>query len=142
VVPTGSCWARKGLKLEGQDLLQIETETLMERGEQAAYIRGHLHAFTYRGKMILIWFFAGGLPQDMERVNHWLGHASINPTNRYAKGNLEMKRGANLSHRPLQILFFIAVYRCPSLADLVLSFGKYSRSAPALFESAETIRNA
>ncbi|MCG5078881.1 hypothetical protein [Paraburkholderia tagetis] len=31
---------------------------------------------------------------DLPTISHWLGHASINTTNRYASADLEMKRQA------------------------------------------------
>jgi integrase len=31
---------------------------------------------------------------DLSTISHWLGHASINTTNRYASADLEMKRQA------------------------------------------------
>ncbi|MEY4581263.1 MAG: hypothetical protein RL701_5966, partial [Pseudomonadota bacterium] len=34
-------------------------------------------------------------------ISHWLGHASVETTNRYAAVNLEMKRAALAKARPL-----------------------------------------
>ena len=31
---------------------------------------------------------------DLSTINHYLGHANLNTTNRYAKGDLDMKRKA------------------------------------------------
>jgi site-specific recombinase XerD len=38
---------------------------------------------------------------DLPTISHWLGHASINTTNRYAKVDLEMKRRAIAKAEPL-----------------------------------------
>lgn len=38
---------------------------------------------------------------DLPTISHWLGHASINTTNRYAKVDLEMKRRAIARAEPL-----------------------------------------
>ena len=38
---------------------------------------------------------------DLPTISHWLGHASINTTNRYAKVDLEMKRRALARAKPL-----------------------------------------
>lgn len=38
---------------------------------------------------------------DLPTISHWLGHASINTTNRYAKVDLEMKRRAIAKAKPL-----------------------------------------
>ena len=40
---------------------------------------------------------------DLPTISHWLGHASINTTNRYAKVDLEMKRRAIAKARPLTL---------------------------------------
>jgi hypothetical protein len=34
-------------------------------------------------------------------ISHWLGHASVNTTNRYATVDLEMKRAAIAKARPV-----------------------------------------
>jgi site-specific recombinase XerD len=38
---------------------------------------------------------------DLPTISHWLGHASLNTTNRYAKVDLEMKRRAIAKAEPL-----------------------------------------
>lgn len=38
---------------------------------------------------------------DLVTISHWLGHASVETTNRYAAINLEMKRAALLKARPI-----------------------------------------
>jgi site-specific recombinase XerD len=38
---------------------------------------------------------------DLVTISHWLGHASVETTNRYAAVNLEMKRAALAKARPL-----------------------------------------
>jgi len=38
---------------------------------------------------------------DLPTISHWLGHASINTTNRFAKVDLEMKRRAIAKAKPL-----------------------------------------
>ena len=38
---------------------------------------------------------------DLPTISHWLGHASINTTNRYAKVDLQMKRRAIAKAKPL-----------------------------------------
>lgn len=38
---------------------------------------------------------------DLVTISHWLGHASVETTNRYAAVNLEMKRAAIAKARPI-----------------------------------------
>jgi integrase len=38
---------------------------------------------------------------DLVTISHWLGHASVETTNRYAAVDLEMKRAALAKARPL-----------------------------------------
>jgi len=48
---------------------------------------------------------------DLPTISHWLGHASINTTNRYAKVDLEMKRRAIAKARPLTLEGAAATWR-------------------------------
>jgi site-specific recombinase XerD len=41
---------------------------------------------------------------DMVTISHWLGHASVETTNRYAAVNLEMKRAAIAKTRPVGVV--------------------------------------
>jgi hypothetical protein len=38
---------------------------------------------------------------DLVTISHWLGHASVETTNRYAAVDLEMKRAALAKARPV-----------------------------------------
>ena len=51
---------------------------------------------------------------DIVTVSHWLGHASINTTNRYASIDLEMKRQALARMEPLDHVAVPATWRTDS----------------------------
>jgi len=48
---------------------------------------------------------------DLPTISHWLGHASINTTNLYAKVDLEMKRRAIAKAKPLAMDGAAATWR-------------------------------
>jgi site-specific recombinase XerD len=48
---------------------------------------------------------------DLSTISHWLGHASINTTNRYATVDLEMKRDAISKAAPLDTTPTVALWR-------------------------------
>ncbi len=41
---------------------------------------------------------------DLVTISHWLGHASVETTNRYAAVDLEMKRAAVAKARPIGVV--------------------------------------
>lgn len=57
-----------------------------------------LHPHTMRHSTAVHLLKAG---VDLSTISHWLGHASINTTNRYATADLEMKRKAIAKAKPL-----------------------------------------
>jgi site-specific recombinase XerD len=57
-----------------------------------------LHPHTMRHSTAVHLLKAG---VDLSTISHWLGHASINTTNRYAVADLEMKRKAIAKAKPL-----------------------------------------
>jgi hypothetical protein len=53
----------------------------------------------------------------MITISHWLGHASVETTNRYAAVDLETKRAAVAKARPIDLLPNLA----PSIPTLLTS---------------------
>jgi site-specific recombinase XerD len=60
--------------------------------------RKRLHPHTMRHSTAIHLLKAG---VDLVTISHWLGHASINTTNRYATADLDMKRQAIAKARPI-----------------------------------------
>jgi site-specific recombinase XerD len=58
--------------------------------------RLHPHCARHSTAMLLL---KSGV--DLVTISHWLGHASVNTTNRYASADLEMKRQAIARAHPL-----------------------------------------
>ena len=62
--------------------------TLHSPGDQIVALCSRLH----RRHSTAVYLLKSGV--DLATISHWLGHASLNTTNRYATIDLEMKRKA------------------------------------------------
>ena len=75
----------------------------MSSGTMPSLAKKRLHPHSIRHSTAVHLLKAG---VDLSTISQWLGHASINTTNRYATVDLEMKREAIARARPVD---------CPSV---------------------------